>query len=271
MKVTVMMRREKWELGVEDGTTVGILREKVADLVGLPLDGFKMIAKGKKLERELDPVGRNTRLMVMPVEAAKGKEVGGGKAEEVGEAEGKRKEEGEEKVEVAPDGFHVVVATGKGRKIYVECAPSDTFSFLKTEIGRKLQVRADGVRLVWKGRDRKGEEVLETSGINRSGKKLMVLFTEDYYDRAEKVATVDELRKELGQAVKRGISLQRQRDKRLLDNEELLIQAGDLEATFRRLRDNVPYCEETALERHRADIDKNLTELEDILNRLRAT
>ncbi|KAJ8901649.1 hypothetical protein NDN08_003856 [Rhodosorus marinus] len=274
MKFVLSYGKERWDVDLAEGSSVGDLRSLAVEKCGLAEGEFSMICKGKRLLDSGALPSANSRIMILS------KKVGSTAEKPKTEAntqtlselleEKKSEESGERQAaEIAPEGFHVALTMPKARKIYVVCELSDSYGHLRDRAGKELGVNPASLKLIWKGRARGDTETLTSTGVSRTGTKILVLFSEGYYDQQERTVTVEQLKSEAAKAVQSSSALLRQFSKRLVDKEELLIRTHEIETDLERLSDNLKHSDPATAAPHQAEIDGLMKELETNIDKLR--
>jgi len=265
--------KERWEVDLAEGSSVGDLRSLAVQRFGLADGEFSMICKGKRLLDSGALPAANSRIMILPTRARSSAEKPKVEAntQTLSELLEEKSEESEERKapEIAPEGFHVALALPNSRKIYVVCELSESYGHLRDRAGKELGVNPASLKLIWKGRAREDTETLTSTGVSRPGTKILVLFSEGYYDQQERTVTVEQLKSEAAKAVQSSSALLRQFSKRLVDNEELLIRTHEIETDLERLSDNLNASDPATVAPHRAEIEGLMKELESNIDKLR--
>mmetsp|Transcript_2828 Transcript_2828/g.8635 ORF Transcript_2828/g.8635 Transcript_2828/m.8635 type:complete len:282 (-) Transcript_2828:1285-2130(-) len=280
MKISFMLDKQRRQVEVDSASTMVDLRKQVAEVFRLEDDDFVMISAGKQLEPTGKVPDKLRAVMIIRGSGSHSKpasrradndrnkslhELLDRKAAGTEQAPSRNDELAEEK---APEEFHVVAATGKSKQ-YIVCSPSTSFSTLRSSIAERLNTSPSSLQLLLKGRKRDDSETLASAGVNTSGCKLMVLFTESYYERQQKSSDVDRLQGELEEATTKMAILLRKKSKQSLGHESLLVHVRQLEEQYDRLKDNFMHVDETAVAPVKDRIEKLMNQFRSQLDMLK--
>lgn len=252
-KILISLGKEKINVTHTEEMTFGDVRIAVAALSGQDGTSFRFLCKGRavKDEEKVATGPRPALVKIMALKTKKGHQADAGAAKkgsssahlatEVQAANEKEdKKSATAKIQavkptqpkgdvVSEDEFFVMVRAGRERyhvRIELSCSIQDLKDRLENMDG--VGSSAKNMKLIFSGKQRKNEEVLQEIGVKR-GSMFMLLFLARHHDAVDAKADLQKIKDALIKLESQAKQVDRQFDRRLMDIVEVRARLGEIE------------------------------------------
>ncbi len=252
-KILISMGREKYTVRHREGMTFGEVRAEVVSLSGLDGASFRFLCKGRASKDE-EKVSVGLPAPVVKVMALKTKKFhennataakGGSSSVHLSSALEAAKEKEEKKAAMAklhavkpaqPKGdtisenepFVMVRVTRERYHVRIDLSSSISDLKQRLETMEGISASAKDMNLIFGGKQRKDEEVLQDIGVKR-GSMFILLFLARHHDSVEARADLQKIKDALLNLESRAVQVGLQFDRRLMDSVEVRARLGEIE------------------------------------------